>query len=609
MSPLRPAFRAGSVAVVVCLLVVSVVGGAAVPTAAATAGVDAMAGPPDAVADSSHRPTVGATFTFERTTEPGAVVLRLQYDLPSEVTAFRLAFPGLGSQTLAVTSSEGFQRVDETTFGWTRSSSTPSVTLRLTATDDGLTPTTRAVVRDGWAFATVPHTTSDITYTGRRPRLVSTTEVGGEGYGADRMAFMGDYDLVEEAAGDEAVTFVVGNGTTTANVSGAQRYLDRARGRFDFGVERDRFVVFVLPYDGRAPAAGETAVTGEAFGDAVWVTADATALDGPSNAFAHEYVHSRLGNVGNGSAAWLTEATAEYYGSLSTLNVGGSSHAAFLDATRASRFAPNRTAVVLSEPETWRGTLANYEKGAHVLAALDAEIRARTADGRTLYDVFVGSRTFDDYAAFRAAVVETSGDESLGAWLDRYVTTTALPPLPEDSALAVQGADLDPDGDGLTSATEVGRSPATDPFVADTDDDGVADGVEVDIGTDPTVADTDGDSLSDGRERDLGTSPTSVDTDGDGVNDALDTRPLDADVSRAATDEPTAEETETSPAETTIASTRRADADERGPTERAENETEPTGSGVEIPGFGVGVALAALTLWGMLCRRENRESF
>jgi hypothetical protein len=539
-------------------------------------------------------PVIAERQTFARGDRPGTVRLTLGYDVPTGVTAFRVRLPDLAGSSVSLVSAEGFDRESESALSWTRSTDEPTLTVRLRVSTDEVSTDDWGVERDGWAFATVPPTGFDVTYAGTRPAFSATTAVEGPGYATDRMAFMGRYEAVDvnvSAGGGsddaETVRFVLGNGTAASNLSAARSFLDRAEGRFDFGVRRDRLVVFVLPYEGATPERGETTVTGEAFGDAFWVTADATTVSGAENAFAHEYVHSRLTDVGNGSAAWLTEATAEYYGALATLNVGGTSYGAFRRATTAERFAPNRTPVTLSEPSTWRGTLGDYEKGAHVLAALDAEIRARTDGTRTLYDVFRENRSFDDHAAFRAAVVETAGDESLGPWLDRYVTTDALPPVPDDPGRYVLGGDLDPDGDGIESAAELSGSPPTNPFAADTD----------------------GDSLDDGRERETGTDPTLADTDGDGTNDALDAYPTDPAVQRRTATETAASATATGRVGTT--------ADATGPvgTTAGEGSTPTAGVGsgdrVAAPGFGVvtGVVAAlvgAAALAGMRRRRRNR---
>ena len=102
-----------------------------------------------------------------------------------------------------------------------------------------------------------------------------------------------------------------------------------------------------------------------------------------------------------------------------------------------------------------------------------------------------------------------------------------------------QGADGDPDNDGLTNLEELNLH--TDPQEGDTDMDGLLDGVESntgtwngadDTGTDPNNADSDDDGLSDGVENpDLahnpldpgqqpGTDPNLADTDGDGKDDS-----------------------------------------------------------------------------------------
>ena len=98
------------------------------------------------------------------------------------------------------------------------------------------------------------------------------------------------------------------------------------------------------------------------------------------------------------------------------------------------------------------------------------------------------------------------------------------------------GASGDFDGDGLTDLDEYEET-KTDPTKADTDSDGLSDGVETNTGTfvgvtntgtDPKNSDTDGDGLADGVETktgllidegNTGTDPNNADTDGDGYTD------------------------------------------------------------------------------------------
>jgi hypothetical protein len=90
--------------------------------------------------------------------------------------------------------------------------------------------------------------------------------------------------------------------------------------------------------------------------------------------------------------------------------------------------------------------------------------------------------------------------------------------------------DPDDDNDGLADADE--PTYGTDPFIADSDGDGLLDGTEVDVaqGTgcpNPTQPDSDADTISDGDEVAGGTNPCSVDSDGDGVADNEDPLPTE----------------------------------------------------------------------------------
>jgi alpha-tubulin suppressor-like RCC1 family protein len=87
------------------------------------------------------------------------------------------------------------------------------------------------------------------------------------------------------------------------------------------------------------------------------------------------------------------------------------------------------------------------------------------------------------------------------------------------------GSGDDPDEDGLTNAEE--WLLGTDPFDADTNDDGILDGIAVASGMSATNPDMDFDSVLNGAERAQGTDPFNPDTDGDEVDDGDDAFPLD----------------------------------------------------------------------------------
>ncbi len=93
----------------------------------------------------------------------------------------------------------------------------------------------------------------------------------------------------------------------------------------------------------------------------------------------------------------------------------------------------------------------------------------------------------------------------------------------DEVAVGTDPNQADTDGDGLNDGVELDVT-RTDPTRADTDGDGLTDGVEMNSGSDPLdpddpPTDTDHDGLTDEEEAILGTDPTEPDTDFDGIND------------------------------------------------------------------------------------------
>ena len=136
------------------------------------------------------------------------------------------------------------------------------------------------------------------------------------------------------------------------------------------------------------------------------------------------------------------------------------------------------------------------------------------------------------------ALIDTSDDDEDGLpdiWEESLVDN--LDDLNGNGAGPGPGSGTgDFDGDGLTDLDEYEET-KTNPIVADTDGDGLLDGVETgtgtyvsatNTGTDPKNADSDGDGLLDGvetntgtlvDEEDTGTDPNNADTDGDDYTD------------------------------------------------------------------------------------------
>ena len=112
-------------------------------------------------------------------------------------------------------------------------------------------------------------------------------------------------------------------------------------------------------------------------------------------------------------------------------------------------------------------------------------------------------------------------DELDDGWDETAIVIDVLPNNLDDLWTWHELTNHDPDGDDLETTTE--NLIGSDPYLWDTDGDGLSDGYEynlaADLGTDPLDADSDDDGLTDGEEFYLGTIIDDPDSDDDGRTD------------------------------------------------------------------------------------------
>lgn len=119
------------------------------------------------------------------------------------------------------------------------------------------------------------------------------------------------------------------------------------------------------------------------------------------------------------------------------------------------------------------------------------------------------------------------GSNASGSVGDGTTTLRSLP-VPASNLFLTDNTWLiaDPDGDGLATWTEIRLG--IDPFRADSNGNGLSDGVDQALSIAAGNPDMDNDHLSNIAEAALGTDAFAADSDGDGVTDGADAFPLDS---------------------------------------------------------------------------------
>ena len=173
----------------------------------------------------------------------------------------------------------------------------------------------------------------------------------------------------------------------------------------------------------------------------------------------------------------------------------------------------------------WKTPKIKLEQGLNtiVVAAVDGEGRESTVHLKVSYldDIDNDGLSFaiEKELGTDPSLYDTDGDGLNDLY--EYMNTHTDPLVADSDNNGVADGQEDSDSDGLTNAQEFAAK--TNPLEADTDNDGLNDGDEIKRGTDPLNPDTDGDELLDGSEIKLGFDPLKSDTDGNEIIDSKET--------------------------------------------------------------------------------------
>jgi len=326
------------------------------------------------------------TTTLDRTPDRvGEITATVTADIPSQFTELTLELP----EGARVVATSGFTRTADGTVAWDSNSDPATVTYRIDATvrsaadQPGAEGTYRFADTANWSLVELP-SVGDISgrIVGDDPEIVRETAIDGPGVAGDRIAFLGSYEERTQTAHGQQFTLVVPEAAALeAEPREIFASVTTASDRLRVGGRDDEVLMIAAPTGDI-----EWAVRGIQTGDSdFWVRADEP-LDTPANNWVHEYVHTRQDYSAATDARWITEATATYYAALLTLEADRVEFDRFQRFLAQGENEPQATAV-MTDPDTWEN-FANYRKGALVAGDLDRRIRVAT-DGEASLDTVI----------------------------------------------------------------------------------------------------------------------------------------------------------------------------------------------------------------------------
>ena len=357
---------------------------------------------------------------------PGSVRVTVSYELPDQMRSLQTRLKNNGT----VTGTDGFERVNETTYEWDESTATPSLTL--TYDPNETTSTTGPGSADGrylfadvgeWALFRQFRVDVEYGFTKPRPSFERRAQTVGPGTIGDRVVFLGELSTTERTANGQTFQLVVPEAAELREPPAAiLASLTNASQSLRIGDRDEDVTVFAAPTN-----RVEWALRGLATGDSEFWVRDFERVDEPANIWVHEYVHTRQAFETTEETRWLTEATAQYYAALLTFEQGRIDFEAFQrELARGERSTYDD--VVLATPSTWTSD-ANYFKGALAAGRIDLALRAATNQSNTLEAVvreLNGESGLVTRVEFLDAVAATGGDEPRATAAETTETSESL---------------------------------------------------------------------------------------------------------------------------------------------------------------------------------------
>ena len=405
----------GWVAVALTLVLVASMAASAAATqtgVASTPDTDQSLGVSAAADAAQTADTIVQTKRYALTPDrPGSVRVTVTYELPDRVRSLQTYLVNDGT----VTDTDGFERVNETSYEWDESTAAPSITLTYNPNETASTVGPESAGGQylfadtgEWALFRQFRTNVGFSYTGSQPGFERRAQTAGPGAVGDRVVYLGEVSTTERTQNGQTFRLVVPEAAELSEPPASiLSSLTNASRSLQIGDRDEEVTVFAAPTD-----RVEWAVRGLATGDSEMWVRDFERLDEPANVWVHEYVHTRQAFETTAETTWLTEATAQYYAALLTFEQGRIDFEAFQrELARGERSTYDD--VVLSTPSTWTAN-ANYFKGALAAGRIDLALRAATDQSGTLEGVVRELNAESapvTQAAFLDAVAATGGDE------------------------------------------------------------------------------------------------------------------------------------------------------------------------------------------------------